>query len=42
MMYLKVERAKIITSKWAMKKKASGASRVRLNARGFEPHRQHQ
>jgi len=28
--------AKIITSTWAMKKKASGVLRARLNARGFE------
>jgi hypothetical protein len=28
--------SKIITSTWAMKKKASGTYRARLNARGFE------
>ena len=28
--------AKIITSTWAMKKKANGTYRARLNARGFE------
>jgi len=30
------EGAKILTSTWAMKKKASGKYRARLNARGYE------
>ena len=30
------EAAKILTSTWAMKKKANGTFRARLNARGFE------
>jgi hypothetical protein len=30
------ERAKILTSTWAMKKKANGTYRARMNARGYE------